>query len=149
MLDELRDRLQGRKDQEALVEAAKTVVPPPEVLPAAVPEATPMGKSKEKEPESRAASSKSSSQKSRKKKEKISIPKLEDEEESTVEDSPKSEEEDEPSTPPLDLKPRMSVNTRSTGKKQPPPIYRNPYIYKRQSKTPGKGEGSNKKPREK
>ena len=108
-----------------------------------------MRKSKEKEPESRAASSKPSSQKSGKKKEKLPTLELEDEEESTAEDSPESEEEDESSTPPPNLKPKRSVNTWSTGKKQPPPIYKSPYASKRQSKTPRKGEGSNKKPREK
>ena len=75
-----------------------------------------MRKSKEKKLESRAASSNPCSQKSGKNKGKIPIPELEDEEESTAEDSPESEEEDESLIPPLDLKPR-SVNTWSTGKK--------------------------------
>ena len=95
-------------------------------------------------------SSEPTSQKSGKKKEKVPIPELEEleeEEESMAKDSAKSKEEEEPSTPPPDQKPRRSVNTWSSGKKQPLPIYRNPYASKCQSKIPRKGKGSNKKPR--
>ena len=66
-----------------------------------------------------------------------------------AEDNTGSEEEEEPSTPLLDQKPRRSVNTRFLEKKQPAQVYRSPYTPKHQSKTPGKGKGSNKKPREK
>ena len=55
MMDSLKDRLQDRKVQEAIVAAAKIVVPTPEVSAAIVPEATPKGKAKEKGFESRAA----------------------------------------------------------------------------------------------
>ena len=54
-------------------------------------------------------------------------------------------EEEEPSTPKPEQ--QKGVGTRSLSKKKPPPIYRSPYASKRQSKTPGKGEGFNKKPR--
>ena len=74
---------------------------------------------------------------------------MEEEEESTAEDSAGLEEEEEPSTPPPDKKPRRSVNTRFSGKKQPTQVYKSPYTPKYQSKTPGKDEGSNKKPRRK
>ena len=52
LLDDLRGRLQERKIQEAVAEAAKIVVPPPKDPPAAIPKATSKGKSKEKESES-------------------------------------------------------------------------------------------------
>ena len=52
MLDDLKGRLQERKAQEAVVAAAKIMVPTPEVSPAAVLGTTPKGKSKEKESES-------------------------------------------------------------------------------------------------
>ena len=151
LLDNLRGRLQEHKIQEAVIEVAKIVVSPPKDPPMAIPRDTPKEKSKE-ESESRVASSEPASQKSRKKKEKVPIPELEEleeEEESIAEDSAESEEEEEPSTPPPHPKPRRSVNTRSSRKKQPPPIYRSPYASKRQSKIPEKGEGSNKKPMEK
>ena len=61
MLNDLKDCLQERKVQEAVVVAAKIVVPTPEVSPMAVLGVTPKGKSKERELESREASSKPAS----------------------------------------------------------------------------------------
>ena len=150
MMDNLKDHLQERKVQEAVVVTTKIVVPTLEVFPIAVPEATPKEKSKEKESESRATSLEHASQMSGKKKAKVPTPEIEElkeEEESTAEDTTESEEEDVPSTPPPDQQPRKGVNTRSSRKKKPGPVYRSPFAPKRQSKTPGKGEGSNKKPR--
>ena len=143
MMDSLKDRLQERKVQEAVAAAAKIVVPTPEVSLATVSEDTSKGKNKERRLDSRAASFELG-----KKKEKIPTPEvkeLESEEESTTEDTIKSEEEEVPSTPPPDPKPKWR-ETRSSSKKKPGPVYRSPFAPKHQMKTPGKGEGSNKKP---
>ena len=152
MLDDLKGRLQECKVQEAVAAAAKIVVPTPEVSPAAVPEAIPKEKNKAKESESKVAISEPASQNSGKKKTKAPSPEVEDleeEEESTAKDTTKSEEEEVPSTPPPDQQPRKGINTWSSGKKKLGSVYRSPFAPKRQLKTPGKGKGSNKKPREK
>ena len=150
MLDDLKGRLQECKVQEVVIAAAKIVVPTLEVFPTAIPEVTPKGKSKEKESKSRAAISEPTSQKSKKKKAKVPSPEVEDleeEEESTAEDSNKSDKEELPSTPPPYQKTMKSMNTWSSDKKKPKPVYRSPFAPKRQAKIPGKGERSNKKPK--
>ena len=70
---------------------------------------------------------------------------MESEEESVAEEATESEEEEVPSTPELDPKPK-GRETRSSSKKKPGLVYRSPFVPKRQSKTPAKGEGSTKKP---
>ena len=109
------------------------MVPTWEVSPAAIPEVTSKGKSKEKELESRAASSKPASQKSEKKKAKVPSPEVEDleeGEESTAEDNNKSDKEELPSTLLPDQKTRRSMNTQSSDRKKPRPIYRSPFAPK-------------------
>ena len=147
MMDSFKERLQQRKVQEAVAAAAKITVPTPEVFPATVLVASPStkGKKMEAEPVSRAASSHPASQRSGKKKEKIPTPEvreLESEEESVAEEATGSEEEEVPSTPEPDLKPK-GRETRSSSKKKPGPIYRSSFAPKRQSKTPAKGRRFN------
>ena len=77
------------------------------------------------------------------------VEELEDEEESTAEDSTGSEEEEVPSIPLPDQKPRRGVSTQSSRKKQLNQVYRSPFAPKRQTKAPRKGQGSNKKLRRK
>ena len=149
MMDSLKDCLQDRKVQEAIAAAAKIVVPTPEVSAAIVPEAILKGKAKEKGSKSRAASSDPASQRSGKKKEKAPTPEveeLEEEEESTAEDTTELGEEELPSTPLPDQQPK-DRETRFSSKKKPGPLYRSPFAPKHQSKMPGKGKGSSKKPR--
>ena len=113
LFEELKDRLQQRKVQEAITTAARIEVPVPGVWPAELPtplavlaiSPTAKGKKTEKEPESKAASFEPSSRKQdSKKKAKEPMPEEEKEEESTVEDIGSSkgdaESEEEPSTPP-------------------------------------------------
>ena len=71
MMDNLKERLQEHKVQEAVAAAVKIVVPTAEVSPTTVPEVTSKGKNKERGLDSRAASSKPA-----KKKEKIPHRKL-------------------------------------------------------------------------
>ena len=159
LFDELTDRLQQQKVEEALAAAARIEVPTSaihlvEVLaPSVVLAASPSVKNKKTEPElgSRAANSEPASQRSGKKKENVPTPKLqelEEEEESAEEDTTESEEREVPSTPPPDQKPK-GRKTRFSSKKKPGPtgVYRSLFAPKRQSKTPAKGEGSTKKPR--
>ena len=77
----------------------------------------------------------------------LEVEELEEEEESMAEDSNESEEGELPSTPPPDKKPRRSMNTQSSDRKKPTPVYRSLFTPKRQAKIPGKGKGSNKKPK--
>ena len=55
-----------------------------------------------------------------------------------------SEDEAVLATPPAE---KRSINTRSSGKKEPPPVYKTLLAPKRQAKTSLKGEGSQKKPK--
>ena len=71
---------------------------------------------------------------------------MESEEESAAKEATGSKEEEVPSTPEPDLKPK-DREIRSSSKKKSGPIYRSPFAPKRQSKTPAKEEGSTKKPR--
>ena len=134
MLNDLKGCLHEHKVQEAVAAVAKIVVPIPEVFLAAILKITPKGKSKEKESESRAASSKPTSQKSGRKKAKVPSPEVEDleeEEESMAEDSNESNEEELPSTPLPDQKTWKSMNTRSSDRKKPGPVYKSPFAPKR------------------
>ena len=54
-------------------------------------------------------------------------------------------EEEEPSIPKPEQPKEREI--RSSGRKKPDLLYRSPFTPKCQSKTPGKGEGSNNKPR--
>ena len=158
LFEELKDRLQQRKVQEAITTAARIEVPISGMrlvelrMPSAILAASPMAKGKktEKELESRAASSELSSRKQdSKKKAKEPMPKEEEEEESTAKDTRSSEgdaeSEEEPSIPPP--KPAAKMRLHSIHKKKPPPVYRSSAVPKRPTKTAQKREGSNKKPR--
>jgi hypothetical protein len=140
---DLKTRLKERQLEEAIQQAAQIVVLGAERPSTAVSEASPRGKSKE--PESRATSSELSARKSEKKKKRTPTPESEEEEEeeSTAEDTSESAEEEVPSTPQPEPVPKRSLNTRSSTKKGPVPVYKTPLAPK--CKTPGKGEGSNKK----
>ena len=93
----------------------------------------PKAKNKEKELESRAASFEPTSKKSGKKKAKVPSPEVEDleeEEESMVEDNNESNKEELPLTPPPDQKTRRSMNTWSSNRMKPGPVYRSPFALK-------------------
>ena len=137
--------------QQAVAVAVKITVPTLEASPAAVLIASLSAKEKktETEPMSLATSSNLASQRSGKKKEKIptsEVRKLESEEESIAEEATESEDEEVPSTPEPDLKPK-DRETRSSSKKKLGPVYRSPFAPKRQSKILAKGEGSTNKSR--
>ena len=72
------------------------------------------------------------------------IEELRDTTEDTTNTGDTESEEEELSTPKPDQP--KGRETRSASKKKPGPLYRSPFASKRQSKTPGKGEGSSKKP---
>ena len=158
LFEELKDPLQQRKVDEAVATTARIEVPILEVQLAQMPapfvapvtSLSAKGKKTKMEPMFKAASSEPSSQKpDNKKKEKKPMLEEEEEEESMAKDTGSSKEsadsEEEPSIPPPE--PTTKMGLRLTNKKKPPSIYKSPVPPKRSSKTPGKGKGSNKKPK--
>ena len=143
-LEEIKTPLPQCPGKKEVVETSQ-VVPPTEVL-AATPSSVD-GKKAGKD----SASSEPSSQRQDSKKKKKKEPTLEEEleEESTAEDTGSSKEDaeskEEPSTPPPE--PKAKIRIHSIDKKKPPPVYKSSVAPKRPTKTPQKGEGSNKKPR--
>ena len=133
-----------------MAQAAKIQVPVPEVSPAIVSATTTFTKEKRKvESETKVGSSEpSSARKSEKKKKRDPSTESEEEEESTAAiRSSEGDDEKEPSTSPSDKACKM--DTRSMGKKKPPPTYKSSVAPKRSSRTPAKGGSFQKKPRRK
>ena len=153
--EELKACVQQHRVQEVIAEATKIEVPTPEVppmelpttKPVAVPTATPTAKAKktEKDLDTKTTSSKLSSQrKNKRKKKKEPSPEFKDEEESTEEiGSSGGDEEEEPVTPPPVKRPRMGTCSTDQ-KKKPESSFKTPIASKRPSKSPRKGESSQK-----
>lgn len=154
-LESLMERVQERQVKEALettagIEVPSGAIPSGAVLFGEVPSTPVIEKGKEPEQVSRAASSEPTSEKGSNRKKKTTpeakktVELLDSDSTEEEEDEEEEEEEEEPEVPLTDK--RKAMATRSSEKKKPP-VYKSPQAPKRQRKTSGKAEGSQKRTR--
>ena len=139
-LEEIKTPLLQRPGKETIVEGSEEV-PPAEFTIAKLLNLVVTPALKEKKSESSEPSS-------RKQKKKEQTPQYEELDESTKrtgnsEGGTESKNEEALASPPVEKK--RSMNTRSSGKKGPLPVYKTPLALKRQAKTSPKGESSQKR----